>query len=139
VAALIFLMARGFHSPELLGIEFSNFWYVMLVVIGLGLVFGISNPSMNNAGLDLAPDRIAAITGLRLMAQQLGGTIGIAIAVQVASRADSESSGFELAFTVFAVLLACSTLLVTRIPEIWSTSGRGDRSTAVEGAPVEGG
>ena len=41
-------------------------------MLGLGLVFGVSNPSMNNAGFDIAPDRIATIAGLRMMAQQLG-------------------------------------------------------------------
>lgn len=120
VSMLIFLMARGFHSPEIFGVDVSSFWYVMAIVLGLGLVFGISNPSMNNAGFDLAPDRIAAITGLRLMAQQLGSTIGIAIAVLVASRADTVSHGLEIAFSVFAVLLACSTVLILRVPEIGS-------------------
>jgi EmrB/QacA subfamily drug resistance transporter len=120
VAALILLLARGIHSPELLGVEVSNFWWVMLVVIGLGLVFGCSNPSMNNAGLDLAPDRIAAITGLRAMFQQLGSLIGIALAGLAASRADSVESGLEFAFTVFAVMLLASTVLILRIPEIGS-------------------
>ena len=120
VACLIFLLAQGIHSPEILGVHISSFWWVLIVVVSLGSVFGISNPSMNNAGLDLAPDRIAALTGLRAMSQQLGATIGIAVAVMVASRADTQTAGLQLAFSIFAVMLACSTLLILRVPELGS-------------------
>lgn len=123
VAALILLMAQGFRGPEVLGLDLSDFWYVMLIVLGLGLVFGVSNPSMNNAGFEIAPDRIAAITGLRMMAQQLGSLIGIAVAVLVASRADTVAGGLTVAFSVFSVLLALSTVMVVRIPDIRQPAG----------------
>lgn len=120
VSILIALTAQGIHEPDILGVHVSNFWYVLVVVLGLGFVFGASNPSVNNAGLDLAPDRIASITGLRAMAQQLGSLIGISVAVMIASRADSVAGGLEIAFTIFAILLACSTVLILRVPEIGS-------------------
>lgn len=136
VAALIFLAALGLDAPSVFGIQLNNFWYVMLLVLALGLVFGISNPAMNNAGLDLAPDRIAAITGLRLMAQQLGGMIGIALAVLVASRASSTATGLGLAFAAFAVLMAVSTLLVLRVPEVGSAPLRIKALPEREAVPV---
>ncbi|MGE0135378.1 MAG: MFS transporter [Dehalococcoidia bacterium] len=137
VAALIFLMAQGFEGADIPGLGLNNFWYVMLIVLALGLVFGISNPSMNNAGFEIAPDRIAAITGLRMMAQQLGSLIGIAVAVLIASRADTVSGGLTVAFSVFSVLLALSTVMVFRVPEIRTRSAaRYDQLTPAP-VPVE--
>lgn len=136
VAALIFLMAQGFEGPNVLGLQLNNFWYVMAIVLGLGLVFGVSNPSMNNAGFDIAPDRIAAIAGLRMMAQQLGSLIGIAVAVLIASRAATVSGGLTIAFSIFSVLLACSTVMVLRVPEIRTAGAPATRREPRAAAPV---
>ena len=120
-ACLVTLLARGIHTPALGGVEIGNFWWVLIVVTVLGFFFGSSNPSMNNASLDLAPDRIAAVVGLRAMSQGLGSTFGIPIALLLASRSDTTAGGLELAFTIFAVLLAIvAPLLIFRIPEAGS-------------------
>jgi len=120
-ALLIILLARGIHDPSIAGFAIANFWWLMLVVTVLGFFFGISNPSMNNAAIDLAPDRIASVTGLRAMAQGLGSTFGISIAVLLASRAGTPGGGLEMAFTAFSVILIIATaLLIFRIPEMGS-------------------
>jgi EmrB/QacA subfamily drug resistance transporter len=124
-ALLIILLARGLHEPSIAGVVIGNFWWLMLVVTILGFFFGISNPSMNNAAIDLAPDRIASVTGLRAMAQGLGSTFGISFAVLMASRAGTPGGGLEMAFTTFSVLLIIATaLLIFRIPEMGSGPAR---------------
>jgi MFS family permease len=96
----------------------------MIVVGSAGIFFGLANPSMNNAGLELAPDRIASVTGLRGMFMNLGGTIGIAFVVLIASRAGNTGDGLALAFTLLAVMLFISMLVIPALPEISTKSRR---------------
>jgi EmrB/QacA subfamily drug resistance transporter len=118
-ALLIILLARGIHEPSIAGTVIGSFWWLMVVVTILGVFFGIANPSMNNAAIDLAPDRIAAVTGLRAMAQGLGSTFGISFALLLASRAATQGGGLEMAFTTFAVLLIVATAaLIFYVPEM---------------------
>lgn len=117
-AAMIAVLGMGVHDPTILGVRVSSFWWNLLVIGGAGAFFGFANPSMNNAALDLAPDRIASITGLRGMFSSLGGTIGIGVAVLIASRADSTAAGLQIAFTAFAVVLAASAVFVLGVPEV---------------------
>ena len=69
----LFVLGRGLHDVSIAGLGIHDYWWLMLVVGSAGVFFGIANPSMNNAALDLAPDRIATITGLRGMFMSLGG------------------------------------------------------------------
>jgi EmrB/QacA subfamily drug resistance transporter len=117
-ALMMLLLGRGLHDPTIAGLRIVSFWWNLLVIGGAGVFFGFANPSMNNAALHLAPDRIASIAGLRGMFQSLGGTIGIAVAVLIASRAESTAAGLQLAFTAFAVILAASSVFVLGVPEL---------------------
>ena len=112
------LLAQGIHEPSIGGLQIGNLpWLIGLIALG-GAFFGMANPAVINAGLDLAPDRIAAIAGLRNMFMTLGGTLGISIAVLIASRADTTGGGLEIAFSLFVVLLLISTVLVIRVPQM---------------------
>ena len=111
-------LSRGLHDPTIATIGFSSFVWLTVVLMFAGFSFGITNPSLSNASLDLAPDRIPSVAGLRGMFMSLGGTIGIAIIVLVTSRASSTAEGIELSFMGLAVMLAAITLLVFGIPEM---------------------
>ncbi len=118
MASTLLLLSLGLEEPTLLGVSFSNFAWVTLVVTLLGISFGMTMPSLNNAALDVAPDRIPAITGLRGMFMSLGGTIGVSVILLIVSRADSAAAGLEASFVGLAVILVASTLLVPGIPEM---------------------
>jgi hypothetical protein len=116
-AVMIGLLGQGIHDPTLAGVRVDSFWWALLVIGAAGAFFGFANPSMNNAALELAPDRIAAIVGLRGMFSSLGGTVGIAVAVLIASRTETTGFGLQIAFTAFALILAASALFVLGVPE----------------------
>jgi MFS family permease len=122
----LFIIGRGLHEPSLLGVTIPNFWWLLAIVGLAGVFFGMANPSMTNAGIELAPDRIAAITGLRGMFMNLGGTIGISFVLLVASRAGDVGQGLDTAFTALAVILLCTMFVVPVIPEM----GQGARTAA---------
>jgi MFS family permease len=84
-------------------------------VAGLGM--GLSVPSANNASLQLAPDQVAAIAGLRGMFRQAGSITAVSVTTAVIAR--SAHPGIEQAhvFLVFAALLLLILPLVRLVPE----------------------
>ncbi|MDA1061619.1 MAG: DHA2 family efflux MFS transporter permease subunit [Chloroflexi bacterium] len=122
VAGSLFVLSRGIHDPSFAGLAVPNFWWLIVVVGSAGAFFGFANPSMNNASLDLAPERIAAIVGLRGMFMSLGGTLGISLMVMIASRAETLAGGIEIGFAVLAAVLLVGALFVLGIPEPRSTA-----------------
>jgi MFS family permease len=82
-----------------------------------GLGMGLSVPSANNASLQLAPDQVAAIAGLRGMFRQAGSITAVSVTTAVIAR--SAHPGLEQAhvFLVFAALLLLTLPLVRLVPE----------------------
>jgi len=118
MAALLAVFSLGLEQPTILGIHFSDFAWMTTVTAATGLAFGFTNPSLNNASLDIAPDRIPTITGMRGMFMTLGGAIGLSVIVLIASRAETIAAGIEFSFLMLAVLLVLTTVLVFGIPEM---------------------
>ena len=117
-SALLFVLALRLEDPVIAGMELSSFVWLALVNGAFGLAFGIGNPAMSNAALDLAPDRIPAVAGLRGMFTSLGGTVGVAVITAVTARAESITQGLQLSFACVAVLFAGAGFLVFGIPEM---------------------
>jgi EmrB/QacA subfamily drug resistance transporter len=85
-------------------------------ITGLGV--GAASPASRNASLQLAPENVAAIIGLRSMFLYLGAVFNIAIVTSILSRASHPAIAqahvfwFTAALTIFVI---CP--LVTRIPD----------------------
>lgn len=114
----LLVLGQGIHEPTVAGWTVPNFTWLLVVIGSGGLFFGIANPSMNNAGIELAPDRIASVAGLRGMFMNLGGTLGISFVILIASRADNLGDGLNLAYTILAALLSLSLLALRFVPEM---------------------
>ncbi len=117
MSVTLLVMSRGIHDPSVAGIEISNFAYIAFVAALSGFFFGVAGPAANNAAIELAPDRIAAITGLRGMFRSVGGTIGTSLVVLVMSQSGSRAVGLEHAFAGLAVGAVLVSFLVIGIPD----------------------
>ncbi len=95
----------------------GDFAYLTIVVALLGLGLGFAGPSANQAGLDLLPDQVAAITGLRGMFRALGGALGTAAIASIASRSESHAAGLERSFALIAVLALGALTFLHGIPD----------------------
>ena len=138
MAFTLLVLSFGIDEPTVLGVQLSNFVWIGGIVALMGVSFGMTMPSMNNAALEVAPDRIPAITGLRGMFQSLGGSVGVSVILLVVSRSGSAAAGLEASFIGLAVVLVLSTLLVRGIPEI----GEGEAAPSAPepaGAPAGAG
>ena len=119
---VIGLISLGIREPRIGGVVVSDFWWLLLVVSSAGIFYGFAVPSLNNAGLDLAPDRIATLVGLRGMFHSLGGMVGIALAVLITSRGANTEVGLQQAFATIGVLAIASTVCVLWVPELAATA-----------------
>ncbi|NEA37427.1 MFS transporter [Streptomyces sp. SID13031] len=82
-------------------------------ITGVGM--GLSIPASNNASLQLAPDQISAIAGLRGMFRQSGGIVAVSVTTALLSHSANGGLAQAYSFVIFAavlVLIIPFTLLV---------------------------
>ncbi len=84
-------------------------------ITGLGM--GLSVPASNNAVLQLAPDQIAGVAGLRGMFRQSGSIMAVSVATAIAARGSDPGAALGEMFLVFAAILVCVLPLVFLVPE----------------------
>ncbi|WP_134323933.1 MFS transporter [Cumulibacter soli] len=84
-------------------------------ITGIGM--GVAMPAANNATLHLAPDQIAAVSGLRGMFRQIGGIAAISVATAVAAQSADPGRTLAVAFAALAVAALCVVPLTRRVPE----------------------
>lgn len=134
VAALAAMALRrtGYRMPMLLGfavlaaglalMSLTPHWmpaYAWLAVAAAitGLGMGVSVPASNNASLQLAPDQVAAIAGLRGMFRQAGGIMAISVTTAVVARSQTPGAALADVFMVVAVLVVASIPMVFAVPD----------------------
>jgi EmrB/QacA subfamily drug resistance transporter len=88
---------------------------VAAAVTGLGM--GLSIPASNNASLQLAPDQVAAIAGLRGMFRQSGAIMAVSITTTIVARSGDPGIAQAHIFVAFAVLLVFAIPLVFLVPD----------------------
>ena len=132
VAALA-LRRTGYRWPMIVGFLVLTGGLVMMaspsaispyawLAIGAGLTgfgMGLSVPASNNASLQLAPDQVAAIAGLRGMFRQSGAIAAVSVTTAVIARSSTAQAGITQAhvFLIFAGMLVLMLPLVKFVPE----------------------
>jgi EmrB/QacA subfamily drug resistance transporter len=91
------------------------FWLALFSMIsGLGL--GAAAPASNNATLALAPEHVAAISGLRATFRQTGSIISVETVTALIARSAHPGLAQAHLFWVLAVILALITSLTVFVP-----------------------
>ncbi len=96
------------------GLESTTTLALILLVMGLGV--GIAAPASNNACIELMPDRVATITGVRGMCRQAGGALSITVATLTLHQSASIAAGFTIVFIGLAVALVATIPVILAIP-----------------------
>lgn len=93
--------------------------YLWLMMAGgiTGIGMGVAVPASNNAGLQLAPDQIASIAGLRGMFRQSGSIISVSVMTAVAANSANPGIAQAHAFVVLSVLLLAALPLIFAVPD----------------------
>lgn len=113
------------RPPAVMGVPIPVFWWLAALVFLSGIGVGMASPSSNNAALELMPEKISAIAGIRGMFRQSGGVIGTAGIVLALSRFPDKVAGFRAVFLGAGILLLLAIPLIRLVPE-------GHRGAAVD-------
>jgi EmrB/QacA subfamily drug resistance transporter len=90
----------GFESNgiSLAGIAISGVAVMVALIAITGLGQGLCNPASNNACIELLPDRVSTIMGVRNAFRHVGQSFGVALASIVLEGFGSLSQGFRFVF-----------------------------------------
>jgi EmrB/QacA subfamily drug resistance transporter len=94
-----------------------------LMLIG-GVGMGMMMPPSNNACIELMPDKVATITGLRGMFRTVGGILGISLITMILHLSSDPIFGFKVAFCSYGLGMLLGLPLIFMMPE-----GREGRQT----------
>ncbi|HEX4214191.1 MAG TPA: DHA2 family efflux MFS transporter permease subunit [Candidatus Dormibacteraeota bacterium] len=111
VAVGVAIMA--FPPPQGLG----PYGWLGLAALLCGLGVGSAGPASNNAAIDLMPDQVAAISGLRGMFRQVGGIIAVSIAALLLDGSPHPAAVMSGVFVGMAVIALLSVPIIAKVPE----------------------
>jgi EmrB/QacA subfamily drug resistance transporter len=110
------------------GVAETLSFLILLSGIGMGILF----PAVNNACIELMPQKVATIVGLRGMFRTVGGALGISLVTLVLHLSTDAASGFRVTFIIFGCALLVSIPLALLVPPGRKTvrdSGQEDTET----------
>ncbi|MGD0229591.1 MAG: DHA2 family efflux MFS transporter permease subunit [Syntrophorhabdales bacterium] len=95
------------------GVMGTMSFLMLLSGIGMGIMF----PATNNACIELMPDRVATIVGLRGTFRTIGGAFGISLITIILHLSANPARGFRIAFLAFGLELLFVIPLVFLMPQ----------------------
>jgi EmrB/QacA subfamily drug resistance transporter len=132
MAAAINLRRTGYRKPMAIGLSFaalslvmlslgphglSPYWWIAIGALMSGVGIGTAAPASNNATLSLAPNEVAAISGLRATFRQIGQILSISIATAVLARSTNPGLAQAHVYWVFALVLVVLAAVSFTVPE----------------------
>jgi EmrB/QacA subfamily drug resistance transporter len=86
------------------------------LILFCGIGAGIVNPAANNACIELMPEKVATIVGLRGMFRTVGGALGISLITFILHLSSNPLNGFSFIFIFFGLALSCVIPLAFMLP-----------------------
>jgi EmrB/QacA subfamily drug resistance transporter len=119
VVTAVCMVFMGIAKPDisLFGTQISGFLLLSLILLIIGLGHGTTLPAANNACIELMPEKVGTITGVRGMFRQMGGAIGISVITLVLHNSGSIQRGFFLVLVGTGIFLLLSLPLIFMMPK----------------------
>ena len=123
----ILLGGQGLQLLRMIGIHLgvAEILAILMMVTGIGL--GMNLPASNNACIELMPEKVATITGLRGMFRSVGGAFGISVITVILHLSSTPANGFRTVFISFGLALLLTIPLVFLMPSGKKGGGPGGR------------
>jgi EmrB/QacA subfamily drug resistance transporter len=112
----ILLGDQGFRLFNVLGIHMGPAESLLILIMMTGIGLGILLPASNNACIELMPEKVATITGLRGMFRAVGGVFGISLITIILHLSATPAKGFQMVFIGFGLVLLLAIPLVFFMP-----------------------
>jgi len=88
---------------------------VTAAITGIGM--GLGMPAANNASMQLAPDQVAGISGLRGMFRQCGSIMSVSITTAILARSGDPGIAQAHVLIAFAAIIALIIPLIFLVPD----------------------
>jgi EmrB/QacA subfamily drug resistance transporter len=112
----VLLAEEGFQLLRMLGIHLGGAETLAILIMVTGIGMGIAMPPSNNACIELMPEKVATITGLRGMFRGVGGALGISLITIILHLSSTPGNGFSITFISFGLGLLFTIPLVFLMP-----------------------
>jgi EmrB/QacA subfamily drug resistance transporter len=110
------LLGQEARLWRMIGLPFGVAESISLIVMLSGAGIGIFYPASNNACIELMPEKVATITGLRGMCANVGGAFGISLITIILHLSSTPANGFRITFVSFGLGLLFAIPLVFLMP-----------------------
>jgi EmrB/QacA subfamily drug resistance transporter len=110
------LLGQGLQLWRMIGIHLGIAEILAFLVLVSGIGVGIALPASNNACIELMPEKVATITGLRGMFRTVGGVLGISLITFILHLSSNPGIGFRITFISFGLGLLFAIPLVFLMP-----------------------
>jgi EmrB/QacA subfamily drug resistance transporter len=110
------LLGEGVHLPGMVSSRFGVAETLSFLILLSGIGMGILFPATNNACIELMPEKVATIVGLRGMFRTSGGALGISLITLVLHLSTNAVTGFRITFIFFGCALLVSIPLAFLLP-----------------------
>jgi len=109
--------AGGLLAMAASPVGLSPYTWLAFAAALTGLGMGVASPATNNASLQLAPEHVAAIAGLRGMFRQAGSITAVSVTTAILARSAHPGLTQGHIFAVFAVVMLCTLPFMRLVPE----------------------
>ena len=104
----------------------TTYWSLAMLVFLSGIGAGMVAPASNNAAIELMPQKISAMSGLRGMFRFAGGILGTSVIVLVLSHFPDKAAGFHVVFLGVSAVLVLTAPFIRLVPDGRRTPPAGD-------------
>jgi EmrB/QacA subfamily drug resistance transporter len=110
------LLGQGLQLWRVIGIHLGIAEILSFLVLVSGIGMGIATPASNNACIELMPEKVSTIVGLRGMFRAVGGVFGISLITFILHLSSNPGNGFRITFISFGFGLLFAIPLVFLMP-----------------------
>ncbi len=113
----LFLLGMEFQGVSLFGFQLNSTALLAAIILISGLGMGIALPASNNACIELMPNRVASISGVRGMFRYSGGALAISITSLLLDNIGSMARGFTIAFFGLGIVMLIALPIIFAMPK----------------------
>jgi len=114
---ILFLLGIEFTDINIMGIQLSNTVLLAVLLLLIGISTGITSPASNNACIELNPQRIATIHGMRGLFRNGAGALTIAVTSLLLQNTGDMARGFTIVFFAVGAVILMTVPLIFAMPK----------------------
>jgi EmrB/QacA subfamily drug resistance transporter len=121
------LLAPGLSLWGITGAVWGTVETLSFLLLLNGIAGGVVFPAANNACIELMPEKVGTIVGLRNMFRNVGGALGVSLLTIALHVSSDRASGFTIVFIASGLTLLASIPLLFLMPagrKAWGQAGK---------------